>query len=194
MKWIFAAGLALALVSGSVAFSARPAQADEFVFDNCAWSPQYGPIQTIVLADGTISVVPCTPTLQDILIHTSGCLPRNLLIYTAVDGFLVPQVMQVPWNRVCRSVVIGPTNGFTTWFKSQEPWCICSIDYDAHRANQLLGLGYSREFLQVLQTQDSHFSDSSFQQLVAAIRSGAAYANIRTDMFPGGEIRGQIGP
>lgn len=31
-----------------------------------------------------------------------------------------------------------------------------------------------------------------FAELVAALRSGAAYANVHTNTFPGGEIRGQI--
>jgi hypothetical protein len=30
-------------------------------------------------------------------------------------------------------------------------------------------------------------------EVVAAIRAGAAYANVHTDISPGGEIRGQIG-
>lgn len=31
-----------------------------------------------------------------------------------------------------------------------------------------------------------------FAELLAAIRAGAAYANVHTEKFPGGEIRGQI--
>lgn len=31
-----------------------------------------------------------------------------------------------------------------------------------------------------------------FDELVAAIRAGAAYVNVHTTMFPGGEIRGQL--
>ncbi len=32
-----------------------------------------------------------------------------------------------------------------------------------------------------------------FDELVAAIRAGATYANVHTDLRPGGEIRGQLG-
>jgi hypothetical protein len=32
-----------------------------------------------------------------------------------------------------------------------------------------------------------------FEKVFAAIRSGAAYANVHTSNFPGGEIRGQLG-
>jgi len=31
-----------------------------------------------------------------------------------------------------------------------------------------------------------------FNELVRAIRSGNTYANVHTNMYPGGEIRGQI--
>jgi hypothetical protein len=31
-----------------------------------------------------------------------------------------------------------------------------------------------------------------FEELVAAIRAGRAYANVHSSKFPGGEIRGQI--
>lgn len=31
-----------------------------------------------------------------------------------------------------------------------------------------------------------------FAELVAALRAGVVYANVHTDMFPGGEIRGQL--
>jgi hypothetical protein len=33
-----------------------------------------------------------------------------------------------------------------------------------------------------------------FDELVDAIRAGVTYVNVHTTKFPGGEIRGQIGP
>ncbi len=35
-------------------------------------------------------------------------------------------------------------------------------------------------------------SAGQFEKVLAAIRSGAAYANVHTSTFPGGEIRGQL--
>ncbi len=35
-------------------------------------------------------------------------------------------------------------------------------------------------------------SAGEFDELVRAIRAGAIYANVRTDKYPGGEIRGRI--
>ena len=43
--------------------------------------------------------------------------------------------------------------------------------------------------LQVSATQQV----ADFADVVAAIRAGAAYANVHTDLSPGGEIRGQVG-
>jgi hypothetical protein len=34
---------------------------------------------------------------------------------------------------------------------------------------------------------------AEFADVIAAIRAGAAYANVHTDVSPGGEIRGQVG-
>jgi hypothetical protein len=31
-----------------------------------------------------------------------------------------------------------------------------------------------------------------FEELLAAIRAGVAYANVHTSTFPGGELRGQL--
>jgi CHRD domain len=36
-------------------------------------------------------------------------------------------------------------------------------------------------------------SAGQFDELVDAIRAGATYANVHTTLYPGGEIRGQIG-
>jgi len=35
---------------------------------------------------------------------------------------------------------------------------------------------------------------AGFAQMVAALRTGSAYANVHTTLRPGGEIRGRIGP
>jgi hypothetical protein len=35
--------------------------------------------------------------------------------------------------------------------------------------------------------------DGELEEVIAAIRAGAAYANVHTTPSPGGEIRGQIG-
>jgi hypothetical protein len=32
-----------------------------------------------------------------------------------------------------------------------------------------------------------------FDELVRAIKAGVTYANVHSEMFPGGEIRGQLG-
>jgi hypothetical protein len=34
--------------------------------------------------------------------------------------------------------------------------------------------------------------DGELDEVIAAIRAGAAYANVHTNLSPGGEIRGQI--
>jgi hypothetical protein len=35
-------------------------------------------------------------------------------------------------------------------------------------------------------------SAAEFAEVIRAIRAGFAYANVHSDLFPGGEIRGQI--
>jgi hypothetical protein len=45
---------------------------------------------------------------------------------------------------------------------------------------------------QVLAQEAQGISSGEFQELVRAIRAGAAYANVHSELFPPGEIRGQI--
>lgn len=37
-------------------------------------------------------------------------------------------------------------------------------------------------------------SAGEFEELLRAIRAGTAYANVHSTLFPGGEVRGQLGP
>jgi hypothetical protein len=46
---------------------------------------------------------------------------------------------------------------------------------------------------QVLAVAGQGIAAGEFNELVRAIRAGAAYANVHTSLFPPGEIRGQIG-
>jgi hypothetical protein len=46
---------------------------------------------------------------------------------------------------------------------------------------------------QVLAASDQGLEAEAFDELVRAIRAGAAYANVHSSLFPPGEIRGQIG-
>jgi len=46
----------------------------------------------------------------------------------------------------------------------------------------------------VVGPSDQGISEGEFEELLAAIRAKAAYANVHTTMFPAGEIRGQIVP
>ena len=46
---------------------------------------------------------------------------------------------------------------------------------------------------QVLAAANQGFDAEDFDELVRAIRAGAAYVNVHTSLFPPGEIRGQIG-
>jgi hypothetical protein len=45
----------------------------------------------------------------------------------------------------------------------------------------------------VIGPSDQGIEAASFSELVAAIRAGATYANLHSQRFPSGEIRGQIG-
>ncbi len=45
----------------------------------------------------------------------------------------------------------------------------------------------------VLAAAAQGFPAGAFDELVKAIRAGATYVNVHTSLFPGGEIRGQIG-
>ena len=46
---------------------------------------------------------------------------------------------------------------------------------------------------QVLAAANQGLDAEEFDELVRAIRAGAAYVNVHSSLFPPGEIRGQIG-
>ena len=46
---------------------------------------------------------------------------------------------------------------------------------------------------QVLEAVGQGIAPGEFEEVVAAIRAGRAYANVHSTLFPPGEIRGQIG-
>jgi hypothetical protein len=46
--------------------------------------------------------------------------------------------------------------------------------------------------LEVIGPNGQGIAPGEFEELVAAIRAGRAYANVHSAKFPGGEIRGQL--
>ena len=79
---------------------------------------------------------------------------------------------------LCTNLGNGPGGAFT------PPACPNGTGVNAVAGNLAAG--------NVVAVTAQGIAASEFSEVIRAIRSGVAYANVHTDLFPGGEIRGQV--